>query len=219
MFWRMRQMTFRLPNTIAVRTSLLFTLLAAGVLIVMGLMIRSSVSHHFNELDSALLEGKLELIHHILLDKTGTLTVGRPVLKACSDPARLGKAAAIASHSRHPLAAALRRAAGLVMTLEGVREIPGQGLEWQGPDGIWRLGSTRFTGQSDTGAATMTRFAPRRRCPSSVPGSRNLPVHSSTRSTPRSPQGISAGCACSEKNRRRSPMRLLGLAPLGSRSR
>lgn len=70
MFWRMRQMTFRLPNTIAVRTSLLFTLLAAGVLIVMGLMIRSSVSHHFNELDLSLLEGKLELIHHILLDNT-----------------------------------------------------------------------------------------------------------------------------------------------------
>jgi Cu2+-exporting ATPase len=101
---------------------------------------------------------RLRSVDHILLDKTGTLTVGRPVLIACSDPARLGKAAAIASQSRHPLAAALRRAAGLVMTLDGVREIPGQGLEWAGPDGIWRLGSTRFTGQSDNGTATMMLF-------------------------------------------------------------
>ena len=70
-------MISRLPNTIAVRTSVLFTLLAAGVLVVMGLMIRSSVSHHFNELDSALLEGKLELIHHILLDNTALDDVDR----------------------------------------------------------------------------------------------------------------------------------------------
>ena len=74
-------MTFRLPNTIAVRTSLLFTLLAAGVLIVMGLMIRSSVSHHFNELDSALLEGKLELIHHICSTILHLMT--RHVLSNC----------------------------------------------------------------------------------------------------------------------------------------
>jgi Cu2+-exporting ATPase len=44
------------------------------------------------------------------------------------------------------------------MTLDGVREIPGQGLEWQGPDGLWRLGSTRFTGQCDSGAAVLTLY-------------------------------------------------------------
>ncbi|MBI2254654.1 MAG: cadmium-translocating P-type ATPase [Proteobacteria bacterium] len=101
---------------------------------------------------------RLRSVDHVLLDKTGTLTVGRPVLTSCSEPARLSKAAAIASGSRHPLAAALRRAAGLVMTLDGVREIPGQGLEWEGPDGIWRLGSTRFTGQRDNGSAAMTLY-------------------------------------------------------------
>ncbi len=101
---------------------------------------------------------RLRQVDHILLDKTGTLTLGRPTLKACSEPARLGKAAAIASSSRHPLAAALRRAAGLVMTLDGVREVPGLGLEWQGPDGLWRLGSARFTGQPDSGSAAMILY-------------------------------------------------------------
>ena len=101
---------------------------------------------------------RLRQVDYILLDKTGTLTVGRPTLQRCSDPAKLAKAASIAGSSRHPLAASLRRAAGLVMTLDGVREIPGQGLEWQGPDGLWRLGSTRFTGQSDSGAAVLTLY-------------------------------------------------------------
>jgi Cu2+-exporting ATPase len=99
---------------------------------------------------------RLRLVDHVLLDKTGTLTIGRPTLNACSDPGKLGKAASIASTSRHPLAAALRRAAGLVVALDGVKEIPGQGLEWRGPDGFWRLGSARFTGQADSGSAAMT---------------------------------------------------------------
>lgn len=99
---------------------------------------------------------RLRQIDHVLLDKTGTLTIGRPTLQACSDPARLAKAAAIASNSRHPLAAALRRAAGLVVALEGVREVPGRGLEWRGPDGVWRLGSASFTGQIETASAEMT---------------------------------------------------------------
>lgn len=55
-----------LPNAVTVRTSLLFTLLAAGVFLVMGVVIRASVSHHFSEQDRAALEGKLELIRHML---------------------------------------------------------------------------------------------------------------------------------------------------------
>jgi two-component system heavy metal sensor histidine kinase CusS len=107
-------MTFRLPNTIAVRTSLLFTLLAAGVLIVMGLMIRSSVSHHFNELDSALLEGKLELIHHILLDNT-----------APDDAARIQQLSnSLVGH--HDLVVRVDRPAGHTFFAEGHTAIPDQ---------------------------------------------------------------------------------------------
>ena len=109
-------MIFRLPNTIAVRTSLLFTLLAAGVLIVMGLMIRSSVSHHFNELDSALLEGKLELIHHILLDNT-----------APDDAARIKQLSnSLVGH--HDLVVRVDRPAGQTFFAEGHTAIPDQTL-------------------------------------------------------------------------------------------
>ncbi|MDO9179287.1 MAG: heavy metal sensor histidine kinase [Agitococcus sp.] len=109
-------MIFRLPNTIAVRTSLLFTMLAAGVLIVMGLMIRSSVSHHFNELDSALLEGKLELIHHILLDNT-----------APDDAARIQQLSnSLVGH--HDLVVRVDRPAGHTFFAEGHTTIPDQAL-------------------------------------------------------------------------------------------
>ena len=72
-----------------------------------------------------------------------------------------------------------------------------------------------------TGAATITRFAPRSTWPCSVSGARNLPVHSSTRSTPRSPQGMSPGAACDVKPSRRSPMRRASSpsAPMSARQR
>ena len=109
-------MISRLPNTIAVRTSVLFTLLAAGVLVVMGLMIRSSVSHHFNELDSALLEGKLELIHHILLDNT-----------ALDDVARIQQLSnSLIGH--HDLVVRVDRPTGRLFFAEGHTAIPNQAL-------------------------------------------------------------------------------------------
>ena len=61
----------------------------------------------------------------------------------------------------------------------------------------WLTPTTMFsTPPTFTGAATITRLAPRSRWPCSVSGVRNLPVHSSTTSTPSSPQGISAAVAC-----------------------
>jgi two-component system heavy metal sensor histidine kinase CusS len=59
------------PDSITVRTSLLFTLLAAAVFLAMGLLIRNSVSRHFEELDRDQLEGKLVLIRHILAEAPG----------------------------------------------------------------------------------------------------------------------------------------------------
>ncbi len=55
-------------RSLTVRTSLLFTLLAAGVFLVMGAFILASVQNHFGEQDRFALEGKLELIRHILDD-------------------------------------------------------------------------------------------------------------------------------------------------------
>lgn len=68
MCWRAKVMPFRLPNAITLRVSLLFTLLAALVFLVTGLVIRATVDHHFKEQDHATLLGKLELIRNVLDD-------------------------------------------------------------------------------------------------------------------------------------------------------
>ncbi|MBR0680642.1 heavy metal translocating P-type ATPase [Roseomonas eburnea] len=86
---------------------------------------------------------RLATADHAVLDKTGTLTEGRPVLiPAGQDPALLRRAAGMARASRHPLAQALLRACPDAPLAEGVREVPGQGLE----AGAARLGSTAFCG-------------------------------------------------------------------------
>ena len=90
---------------------------------------------------------RLASADHALLDKTGTLTEGRPELIADEtlDPELLRQAAAMARASRHPLAQALQRACPDAPVLDGVREIPGKGLL----RGSLRLGSPAFCGMCD----------------------------------------------------------------------
>ncbi|MCA3357515.1 MAG: heavy metal translocating P-type ATPase [Roseomonas sp.] len=76
-----------------------------------------------------------------VLDKTGTLTEGRPVLiPEGQDAAVLRAAAGMARASRHPLAKALVRACPEAPLMEATREMPGQGLQAGGA----RLGSPAF---------------------------------------------------------------------------
>ena len=78
-----------------------------------------------------------------VLDKTGTLTEGRPLLlPGLWSNAQLRRAATLARVSRHPLARALARACPAAPVVEGVQEHPGQGLAL----GRTRLGSARFCG-------------------------------------------------------------------------
>jgi len=98
---------------------------ACGALMKRGIMVK----------DGSALE-RLATIDRVLLDKTGTLTLGRPL----PDPAVLdalgteaaGVALALASHSKHPLSRALVEALagrGVVAAeLAGVLEVPGQGM-------------------------------------------------------------------------------------------
>lgn len=93
--------------------------------------------------DGSALE-RLATVDRALLDKTGTLTMGRPL----PDPAALDAlddaAAAVtlglASHSRHPLSRALAEALGArgvkPAVLDAVREEPGLGVlaRWNGQD-------------------------------------------------------------------------------------
>ena len=105
---------------------------------------------------------RLASADHVVLDKTGTLTEGRPELldAAAHDPAMLRAAAGLARSSRHPLAQALLRACPEAPALlracpeapallracpeapgvEGVQEVPGSGLTC----GDLRLGSAAF---------------------------------------------------------------------------
>jgi Cu2+-exporting ATPase len=73
---------------------------------------------------------RLASADHALLDKTGTLTEGRPELieDETLAPEILREAAAMARASRHPLAQALVRACPDAPALDGVREIAGKGL-------------------------------------------------------------------------------------------
>ena len=94
-------------------------------------------------LKSATALERLAEVDTVVFDKTGTLT--EPALALVRDgvdPRALRDAAALAAHSRHPLARALVAASGNVPMAEQVEEHPGQGVS----AGEMRLGSAAFVG-------------------------------------------------------------------------
>jgi Cu2+-exporting ATPase len=90
---------------------------------------------------------RLATVDHVVLDKTGTLTEGRPDLLPDPglDRAVLRRAAGVARASHHPLARALLRACPDAPAADGVIELPGKGLI----AGDARLGSAAFVGAPD----------------------------------------------------------------------
>jgi P-type Cu2+ transporter len=103
---------------------------------------------------------RLASVDTILFDKTGTLTLPEPeVANAADIPAdRLALAGRLALASRHPLAAAVTRAAHAKAPLDAIEE-PGQGVrgEWQGI--ALRLGRPSFC-SAERAAAEMTLADP-----------------------------------------------------------
>ena len=99
---------------------------------------------------------RLASANHAVLDKTGTLSEGRPdyVPDDTLDPAVLRAAASLARGSRHPLAQALVRACPDAPALEGVREVPGRGLV----RGSFRLGSAAFCGIAPVADSGMSLY-------------------------------------------------------------
>lgn len=91
---------------------------------------------------------RLALADTVVLDKTGTLTRGRPEITNLAeiDTADLQVAASLAVSSRHPLCAALVRAAGPVAARPGTVETPGMGLAVDTGGGEIRLGNRFFCG-------------------------------------------------------------------------
>jgi Cu2+-exporting ATPase len=109
---------------------------AAGRLFQGGVMVK----------DGSAME-RLAEIDTVLFDKTGTLTVGEPRLvnRGEIEVNKLAIAAALAAHSRHPIASAMQKAAAAAPPLAGeVREIPGAGIEAKTKQGVYRLGSRAF---------------------------------------------------------------------------
>jgi Cu2+-exporting ATPase len=99
-------------------------------------------------------------IDTVLLDKTGTLTEGRPSVKAVrlggaeplTGPEALAIAAALERGSQHPLAVAFRDHADPAVDCADAHEIAGQGVAGTVLGRRWRLGKPAFAAGGDAAA-------------------------------------------------------------------
>jgi P-type Cu2+ transporter len=119
---------------------------AAGALFTAGVLLNSG-------------EGieRLAGVDTILFDKTGTLTLPEPEVVNAADipPERLAVAGRLALASRHPLAAAVVRAARATAPLAAVEEEPGQGVRCVFEGVALRLGRPSFCGAEHRAAAVL----------------------------------------------------------------
>ncbi|WP_374515857.1 heavy metal translocating P-type ATPase [Brevundimonas sp.] len=90
---------------------------------------------------------RLAEVQHVVFDKTGVLTEGRPELVEAA-PETVARVAPLARASRHPLARAVARAAGEGPTATEVQEHPGLGVEGRIDGRLARLGRAAFVGAS-----------------------------------------------------------------------
>src|SRR5690606_1357766 len=101
--------------------------------------------------DGSALE-RLAEIDHVVLDKTGTLTIGR--MRVTSHDVRraeLPVAAALARLSRHPAANAVAAlGGGEGVEVSEAREIPGGGIEARIGACLWRLGRPGWVVEGDS---------------------------------------------------------------------
>ena len=96
---------------------------------------------------------------HFVIDKTGTLTLGKPVVTAVhakSLPRQdaLSLAGALEQGSEHPVAVALREAAGSETPARQVRNVPGSGVEGIVNGRLLRIGNEQFAAELAADKAT-----------------------------------------------------------------
>lgn len=110
---------------------------------------------------------RLATIDTVVLDKTGTVTRGEPVLangdQMNADDLRL--AAHLAMKSAHPLARAVMAAYHGPVADWAVTEYVGDGLETMTPDGVARLGRAHWVGANDINAPLVLRTSNGRMVP------------------------------------------------------
>jgi Cu2+-exporting ATPase len=104
----------------------------------------------------------LATLDTVMLDKTGTLTIGQPTVTRIETSGGLSReqalaiAAALEVHSQHPIAAAFRPYRTNTVICTDARDIPGVGIEGS-IDGVnWRIGQPSIT-LSD-GHSRLARF-------------------------------------------------------------
>ncbi len=93
---------------------------------------------------------RLACIDTILLDKTGTLTLGRPVLFGSYNDDMMQIASSLAAYSTHPLSNALSEAySGKLIDIDNVQERAGKGLSGLYDGKEIKLGSRSYCGDRD----------------------------------------------------------------------
>jgi Cu2+-exporting ATPase len=114
-----------------------------------GLHRRQVVVRHLASIE------RLARVTHVLLDKTGTLTLTQPAVQHVqvrSGSANLAAhAAALAAWSQHPKAQAVARwsVGAASVAWQAVDEVPGAGLQAHDEAGVvWRLGSAAWVGDA-----------------------------------------------------------------------
>jgi Cu2+-exporting ATPase len=107
---------------------------------------------------------RLASIDTVILDKTGTITVGRPRLANAIglDPQIVGLAAALAVNSSHPLSRAIVEAAdrATALSFDSVREVAGLGIEAHSGGDHYRLGRADWAlspGNGETRGTVLAR--------------------------------------------------------------
>ncbi len=96
---------------------------------------------------------RLADIDIILLDKTGTITIGKAELVGKYDDAHLKMAASLAAHSMHPLSKSLLKCYGKkLLTISSVTEFAGRGVEGLYKGKVIRLGSRTWCGDKNAPA-------------------------------------------------------------------
>jgi Cu2+-exporting ATPase len=100
-------------------------------------------------------------VDRIVLDKTGTLSLGVPQLSEDTGPKVIADAALLARSSRHPLSRAISDVAGPGPVAADVKEVAGCGLEASVEGQLWRLGSGRWIGVDHSGTHTRNLYLQR----------------------------------------------------------
>ena len=127
----------RIPDSIVLRTSLLFALLTASVITLMGGVVRIAVNHHFVEIDKMQMTGKLELIRQGLADMNGIADYAR--VRGDLDHALIG---------HHDLLVRIDDPSGKLWFKAGHGDIPDDKRSAQ----LWTAGDIPYRGMDATTA-------------------------------------------------------------------